>query len=195
MADDQGLLFEAPAIMPEGFAYRADFISAAEEAALMAVLAHLPFEPFQFQQYVGLRKVIYFGWRYDFTRGEVGKADEMPDFLKPLRARVADFAGVAPEAFEHALINAYEPGAPLGWHKDRPQFGDVAGVSLGAPVRFRMRLKAGEGWERRTQVLAPRSAYLLRGPARWQWEHSLPPAEGLRYSVTFRTLRSATAKP
>lgn len=177
--------------MPEGFSYRPDFITPDEETDLLARIGALPFVPFQFQGFEARRRVVYFGWRYDFNDNSIGRADEIPAFLLPLRERVATFAGVEPAAFEHVLINAYDPGAPLGWHRDRPQFGDVAGVSLGAPVRFRMRLRQPRGFLRKAMILEPRSAYLLRGPARTQWEHSLPPAEALRYSITFRTLRAA----
>jgi alkylated DNA repair dioxygenase AlkB len=104
-----------------------------------------------------------------------------------LRAKVAAFTGHAPEAFEQALISLYEPGAAIGWHRDRPEFKDVAGVSLLTPCRFRLRRAVGERWERKAFEAAPRSAYLLSGPSRTEWEHSIPPLEARRYSVTFRT--------
>jgi alkylated DNA repair dioxygenase AlkB len=185
----QASLFADPA-MPEGFRYQAEFITRAEESALLAQVEALAFKPFEFQGYVGLRKVAYFGWSYDFSRGRVGEAPPIPEFLIPLRDKVGTFAGRPGAAFEQVLINAYEPGAPIGWHRDRPQFGEVAGVSLGAPTRFRMRRKQGSGWERASMTVEPRSIYLLTGPAREVWEHSLPPAEKLRYSITFRTLRA-----
>lgn len=174
--------------MPAGFRYQPEFITPAEEASLLGQLEQLAFKPFEFQGYLGLRKVAYFGWSYDFSKGRVGEAPPIPEFLLPLRDRVGDFAGKPGGAFEQVLINLYETGAPIGWHRDRPQFGEVVGVSLGAPVRFRMRRKAGEGWERKAMTVEPRSAYLLTGPARTEWEHSLPPAEVRRYSITFRTL-------
>jgi alkylated DNA repair dioxygenase AlkB len=181
-------LFDSPPLMPEGFRYQADFISADEEQALLAHMPGLDFKPFEFQQYVGKRRVIYFGLRYDFTAGRLGEAEPIPAFLLSLRERAAFFAGLDPAAIVHVLINEYEPGAPIGWHRDRPQFGDVLGVSLGASTRFRMRRKDGDRWDRRALTVEPRSIYLLRGPARTVWEHSLPPAEALRHSITFRTL-------
>jgi alkylated DNA repair dioxygenase AlkB len=163
-------------------------VTVAEEAAMLTEFEQLHFEPFQFHGYVGLRQVIYFGLAYDFAAGRLQPAPPIPDFLIPLRQRAEAFAGLAPGDFGHVLINAYHPGAPIGWHRDRPQFEDVVGVSLGAAGRFRFRRKTGEKWERAALTVEPRSAYLLRGPSRWDWQHSLPPAEGLRYSVTFRSL-------
>jgi alkylated DNA repair dioxygenase AlkB len=113
----------------------------------------------------------------------------MPGFLRPARDRAAALLGCAPAALPHALVTEYQPGATIGWHRDRSVFGDVVGLSLLAPARFRFRRKAGARWERRSLDLAPRSAYRLTGPARSEWEHSIPALDALRYSVTFRTLR------
>jgi alkylated DNA repair dioxygenase AlkB len=179
-------LFAPP--MPPGFRYAPELIGREEEAALMGAFESLPFVPFEFRGYTGRRAVIYFGWRYDFTAGQIGMTEPIPDFLLPLREKVAKFAGLPAEAFEHLLINRYEAGAGIGWHRDRPQFEDVAGVSLGAPGAFRMRRAVGKTWERATITVEPRSVYVLQGPARHGWQHSLPPDEALRYSVTFRTL-------
>jgi alkylated DNA repair dioxygenase AlkB len=185
-------LFDDPRL-PEGLVYQPDFISPVEEDVLLAEMPGLDFKPFDFHGYQGKRRVIYFGWRYDFTAGKLGQADPIPGFLLPLRDKAAGFAGLKPDAFGHVLINEYQPGAPIGWHRDRPQFEDVVGVSLGAPGKFRFRRKAGPGWERTALTVEPRSAYLLRGPARTEWEHSLPPAAALRYSITFRSLKPGAA--
>lgn len=191
----QGDLFDlppqAPSDLPQGFVYRPDFISAEEERDLAAWLDALPFEPFQFQGYEGRRQVISFGWKYDFSRSHLLKADDLPPELVPLRAKAAGLAGHEPQDLQQILINKYEPGAPIGWHRDRPAFAEVVGVSLLAPCPFRLRLRLPEGgFLRRTVTLAPRSAYLLSGPARTLWEHSIPPAEALRYSITFRNFRA-----
>lgn len=186
----QPTLFDAPAPAgPEGFAYRDDFVSEAEADALMGHLADLPFEPFQFRGYEGRRRVHSFGWRYDFNGPGLVRAEPMPPWLLPVRDRAAALAGLPPEAFEHVLINEYREGAPIGWHRDRPVFERVVGVSLGAPTTMRFRRRAGERFQRINVPLAPRSAYLLDGPARMEWEHSLPEAQALRYSITFRNLR------
>jgi alkylated DNA repair dioxygenase AlkB len=132
---------------------------------------------------------VSFGWRYDFTGPGLVEAAPMPDWLIPLRNRAAAFAGLADEAFAHVLINEYRQGAPIGWHRDRPAFDRVVGISLGAPTTLRFRRKADDRWQRINLPLAPRSAYLLDGPARLEWEHSLAEAAALRYSITFRNLR------
>lgn len=185
----QPSLFEAAPAMPDGFRYRPDLISADEEAALAAWLATLEVRPYEFQGYLAHRRVASFGLRYDDRTRQVGPAAPIPAELLPLRARVAEFVGVEAAALEHVLINEYRPGVQIGWHRDRPQFQDVAGVSLLSPCTFRLRRRAGSGFERAALTLEPRSAYVMQGPARDAWEHSIPPAEQLRYSVTFRTLR------
>ena len=86
------------------------------------------------------------------------------------------------------LINDYRPGAGIGWHRDKPQFGEVVGVSLLAPCNFRLRRKSGDAWDRFSLTVEPRSAYMLAGPSRTVWQHSVPPLDRHRYSITFRTL-------
>jgi alkylated DNA repair dioxygenase AlkB len=182
-------LFAPAAKLPEGFRYQPNFISIDEEQALVEELARLPFKEFEFQGYLGKRRVVSFGWQYVFDGSGLRKADDMPQFLLPLRARAAVFAGIEAEALQHVLLTEYRPGAPIGWHRDRSVFGETVGISLLAPCRFRFRRAKGEGWERAALVAEPRSAYLLSGPSRTEWEHSIPPVEALRYSITFRNLR------
>ena len=179
-----------PAGFPDGLTYRAEFLSVAEERALLERMAELPFRPFEFQGFVGKRRTVSFGWSYRFDGSGLAPAEPMPDWLLPLRERAAALAGLAPDELEHALLIEYDEGAALGWHRDRPVFGDVIGVSLLAPAPLRFRRRSGDKWQRFTLTAEPRSAYLLRGPARSEWEHSIPPVERLRYSVTFRTLRT-----
>ena len=182
-------LFEnSPAEAPAGLVYAADFIGVEEEAALAGRIAGLPFKPFEFHGFTGNRRTISFGMHYAFDGSGLSEADPIPEWLQPLRARVAALAGLPAEAFVHALVIEYAPGAGIGWHRDRPVFGDVAGLSLLAPAPLRFRRRAGTKWERFTLTAEPRSAYLLRGEARHRWEHSIPQLETLRYSVTLRTL-------
>jgi alkylated DNA repair dioxygenase AlkB len=191
MSVNQPRLFpEAPPSTPEGLVYQSELLSPAEEQALVNVLETLPFQPFQFHGFEGARRVVSFGWRYDFNEGGLKRAEPIPDWLTPLAARAAAFAGVSQEAVAHALITEYAPGAGIGWHRDRPQFEDVVGVSLLAPCKLRFRLRDGAGWRRASLAVAPRSAYLLRGPARRAWEHSITPMTELRYAITFRTFRA-----
>jgi alkylated DNA repair dioxygenase AlkB len=176
--------------LPEGFSYRPDFLTEPEERRLAAWLATLPFQAFQFRGYEGKRRVLSFGWQYDFARSHLVKADDIPDELKALRARAADFVDLRPEDLQQCLLNEYLPGAPIGWHRDRPIFDKVVGISLLAPCSFRLRRRVGDGFERTAVDLDPRSIYSLTGPARSEWEHSIPPAKAHRYSITFRNFRA-----
>jgi alkylated DNA repair dioxygenase AlkB len=175
--------------MPEGFRYAPDMINAADEARLVGAFAELPFKEFEFRGFLGKRRVVPFGYRYDFNGGGRKQAEPMPPFLLQLRDRAAAFAGLAPDHLQHALVTEYRPGTAIGWHRDRPNYDDVIGISLVSPCTFRMRRKHGTGWERAALRLDRRSVYLMRGPSREEWEHSIPAVEELRYSVTFRALR------
>jgi len=182
----QADLFGGGIQAPEGFHYRDDLVTPTEEAALLDKLQTLPFKPFEFQGYLGKRRIVSFGWRYDFDRKALCGSDPLPDFLLPLRAKAAAFADLPPEALQQVLINEYEPGAGVGWHRDKGMFQDVIGLSLASACRFRFRRAVAEDWERVSHVLRPRSAYLMRGPARSAWQHSVSPVTSLRYSITFR---------
>jgi alkylated DNA repair dioxygenase AlkB len=179
-----------PAHLPDGFRYAPDLISADEERTLVREIERLPFREFQFQGYVGKRRVVSFGWRYDFNEGALHEAGDLPPFLLPLRDAAARFAGLPPEHLPHALVTEYAAGAGIGWHRDKGVFDEVIGVSLVSPCVFRLRRKVGDGWERVSVTAEPRSAYLLTGAARTEWEHSIPEVDTLRYSVTFRSLRA-----
>jgi alkylated DNA repair dioxygenase AlkB len=196
MSFAQPSLFDAPPPdLPEGLAYQPEFVSRQEEAELARRLEALPLAPFQFHGFEGNRRVVSFGWRYDFNDGGLKPAEPFPDWLQPLAARAEAFAGVAPGVVRQALLTEYAPGAGIGWHRDRPLFEDVVGVSLLSPCRLRLRLRQADGWKRAALTAEPRSAYLLRGPARREWEHSIPPLQALRYSITFRTFRPDTRPP
>jgi alkylated DNA repair dioxygenase AlkB len=184
-------LFEPDAAIPAGFRYQLDFLSAEEERELVAHFADLSFRPFEFQGYLGNRRVVSFGWKYDFNTRELRKADDIPEFLAAIRARAADFAGLARGNLQQVLLTEYAPGSGIGWHRDKAVFGEVVGISLLSACTFRFRRKQGAGWERASIVAAPRSAYLLQGPSRTEWQHSIPPVDSLRYSVTFRNLISS----
>ena len=174
---------------PEGFRYEILAIPVEEETELVWHIDKLPLKEFEFHGYTGRLRVISFGWRYDFGDASLTKAAAIPDFLVPLRRRAAAFAGLKPDDFPHVLVTEYSPGTPIGWHRDKAVFEDVVGFSLLSSCTFRFRRKRGSAWERHTLTLQPRSAYLLRGPARTDWEHSIPAVDALRYSVTFRSLR------
>ena len=179
---------EREAKLPSGFAYRPELISPDEESALLEHVRELPFQEFAFNGYTGKRRVVSFGWQYDFTARQLQKANDIPDFLLALRAVAAAFTNMEPEGLQHVLVTEYGPDAGIGWHRDKAVFAEVVGISLLAPCVFRLRRAVGEKWERVKLVLEPRSAYLLGGPARMEWQHSIPPVDALRYSITFRNL-------
>ena len=175
------------ALLP-GLDYRADFIAVEEERALLARIEAMDLSPFRFQGWTGKRMTHTFGWRYDFDDATFAPAEPLPDWLQPLRSKAAQFAGVAAHDFVHALVARYDPGAGIGWHRDRPVFDIVVGVSLGAPEVLRFRQRSDDGFRRVELPVEPRSAYLLTGEARHEWEHRITPGEALRFSITFRTL-------
>ena len=179
----------APAGLPEGLKYGPELIGSDEEGRLVAQIEGLPFKPFEFRGHLGNRRVVSFGWRYRFDGSGLGRAEDLPDFLLGLRDEAAAFGGIEPTDLQHALVTEYAPGAAIGWRRDRPEFGRVVGVSLRSPCRFRLRRRTRAG-SNASLTAEPRSAYLLSGPARTEWEHSIPGVEALRYSVTFREVRA-----
>ena len=181
--------------LPPGFHYRADFISREEEAALIESISTIEFSEFEMRGVVARRRVAFFGRSYDAVPGP---EKPIPEFLFGIRDRLAEWAGVAPGAFAMALINEYREAAPIGWHRDAPQYDIVAGLSLVSPCRMKLRPYVApkdvpklSGPRKTTHEieLQPRSAYLITGESRQAFEHSIPPVESLRYSITFRTLR------
>ena len=188
MKAKQAELFgDAPAL-PEGFIFQLDFITVGEERALLAEIAQLPLAEAKYKQYTARRRIAYFGFGYDFVSNRIGEAPPPPSFLAPLRARIAAWMDLSPEVLEQALVTEYRPGTPLGWHRDAPDFGRVAGVSLGGWARMRLRRYPPGDDEPVVLNLAPRSAYQMNGAARWRWQHAIPATKELRYSITFRTV-------
>jgi alkylated DNA repair dioxygenase AlkB len=174
---------------PDGFRYTPDIITREQEADAIARFRDLPFKDFEFHGYVGKRRTVSFGWHYDFAAERLRKADDMPGFLQEIREHAARFAGIAPARLQHVLVTEYGEGAGIGWHRDKLVFGEVVGISLLSPCTFRLRRQAGDTWERVNLVAEPRSAYLMSGPSRTEWEHSIPGVDALRYSITYRNLR------
>jgi len=185
---EQADLFTGQVALPEGFLYREELLSSDQEANLLQMLEPLPFREFEFHGFFGKRRVVSFGWRYDFNGGGLQKTEDIPAFLLPVRERAAGFAELPPRSLQQVLVTEYRPGAAIGWHKDRSIFGEVVGVSLFSACTFRMRRRSARGWQRASLTLEPRSVYLLRGPARMHWEHSIPAVDRLRYSITFRNI-------
>jgi alkylated DNA repair protein (DNA oxidative demethylase) len=184
----QKSLFDA---WPPGLDLREEFLTVPEEAALVEKFATLPFKPFAFQGWYGKRETASFGWRYDFNDARLHEAPALPEFLLPLRERAAAFADLRPTDLEQSLVIRYGVGAGIGWHRDRPVFDRVVGISLGSACELRFRRRQGAGFQRFAVEMRPRSAYLLRGEIRHDWEHSIAPMARLRYSVTFRSRNSS----
>ena len=191
MTAEQTNLFGGGPALPEGFRYHPDLVSAAQEAALLEQVKKLPFKQFEFQGFTGNRRTVSFGWRYDFNERVLQRADDIPRFLLSLRETAAAFAGMEAGRLQQALVIEYDAGAGIGWHRDKAVFGEVIGISLLSSCRFRLRRKAGSRWDRVSLTAEARSVYLLSGPVRTEWEHSIPPVEVLRYSITFRNFREA----
>jgi alkylated DNA repair dioxygenase AlkB len=187
--EDQVSLFEGDSRAPEGFRYQPNVLSPREESALLGRLAELPFKNFEFHGFVGKRRVVSYGWRYDFSARAIERVEDVPDFLAEVRDVAASFAGVPAATLQQVLVTEYAEGASIGWHRDKAVFGDVIGISLLSPCTFRLRRQANASWERYSVTAEPRSAYLLRGPARTEWEHSIPAVDAMRYSITLRNFR------
>lgn len=180
----------APPPLPPGLEYLPDFLGRDLEATLIEAFCALPFREAPFRQYTARRRVVRFGHDGYADIGELQDGGPWPAWLLDLRAKAAHVARVDDDAFVHGLVTEYRPGTPIGWHRDKPGYGTVVGISLGSACR--MRFRPYENRHDRHAViaveLAPRSLYVLRDDIRWRWQHRIPPVKALRYSVTFRTL-------
>jgi alkylated DNA repair dioxygenase AlkB len=190
----QAHLFDEPAQLPHGLVYRPEFITRTEENDLLKAIAPLPFREARFQEYLARRRVVHFhpsggDAAYDASDDATPSSGPLPAFLDRLLHRFADWLSIDPATFVHALVSEYRPGTPIGWHRDRPIYGTVVGLSLAG--RCRMRFRPLDAGARRGAMvlleLEPRSVYVMQGPIRWQWQHGILPTKDLRYSVTFRT--------
>ena len=198
-APEQPGFFDAERELPQGLVYQPDFLTHAEEETLLVAIAPLPLREAKFREYFARRRVAHFHDASDAPAYDDGGADAftsgpLPPFLADVRDRVARRLEVEPAAFVHALVSEYTPGTPIGWHRDKPVYGIVAGLSLAGWGRMRFRPYAAQDARHTVELdLAPRSLYVMRGPIRWQWQHSMPPMKELRYSITLRT-RAARAE-
>ena len=188
-ASGMGNLFGEPEL-PAGFRYVPDVLSSAEEKSLVQRFEKLPLKPFEFHGYQGNRRIYTFGHGYIFAGQESRTDSSVPDYLRPLRDIASQISGMPADAFQQLMVTEYAPGAGIGWHRDRPTYEDIVAVSFLAPCILRLRRKVGKDWERRSAHIGPRSVYLLHGPVRNTWQHSIAPMEVLRYSVTLRTFRA-----
>ena len=180
-------LFADKSPAPEGLRYAAEFISPATERDLIERVAALPLQPFQFGQYEGKRRVASFGFRYNYTLRRLQEAAPIPPWLVPMIERVEGFGGPDTKIAQ-VLFTEYDTGVGIGWHRDKPHFDRIFGLSLGSACRFRFRRTAGDKRERFAFDAAPRSIYMMADVARRDWEHSIPAVEAPRHSITFRTM-------
>ncbi|MGF7156222.1 alpha-ketoglutarate-dependent dioxygenase AlkB [Novosphingobium gossypii] len=185
-------LFDTP-VLP-GLAVRPDIIDPAEERMLIRRIDESDLTPFRFQGWTGKRLTTSFGWSYDFEVGRPIKAAPIPDWLAPFRERAAMLAGLAPELLIQALLIRYDPGAGIGWHRDRPVYAHIVGISLGAAATMRFRRRKGESFVRAAMPLEPRAGYHISGPARYDWEHSIAEMEMARWSITFRSFSGSAPR-
>lgn len=182
-----------PSPLPEGFEYHPDWITAEEEQRLVGHIEGLLFSEVRMHGVIAKRQVVHFGWDYGYDSWTISRTEPIPEWLRPFRARAAAVITVSDEAIEEVLVTRYRPGAGIGWHRDAPMFGPaVLGVSLLGNCRMRFQRTLGGTRRTAEALLSPRSCYVLAGAARSAWQHSIPPARELRYSITFRTLRTAT---
>jgi alkylated DNA repair dioxygenase AlkB len=192
-------LFEDPAKVPDGFFYHQNFVSEAEEHDLIREIQKIDLAPFKYYQFTGKRRTASFGWQYEFGDAEIRTAPEIPEFLLLVRTRGGNLFNIDPNSLVQVTLIEYSTGSPIGWHRDIPQFGVVVGISLRAPCRMKFR-KYQRGRSKnptRHEILSlelqPRSIYLMSGPSRESWQHSIPPVKELRYAIMMRTLRIANS--
>jgi alkylated DNA repair dioxygenase AlkB len=184
---EQLAFFASLSRKPQGLQYAADFVSPETEQELIGRIAALPLKPFQFGQYEGKRRVASFGFSYDYTLRRLREAEPIPDWLDSVLSQVEAFGGHDTRV-RQVLCTEYDVGVGIGWHRDKPHFDRIFGLSLGSACKFRFRRATGEKWQRFTLDAEPRSLYMMSGASRHVWEHSIPAVEAPRYSVTFRTM-------
>ena len=200
MARASGDLFDDPVKVPDGFIYHPNFISEAEEQELIPEIEKLHLTPFKYYQFTGKRRTVSFGWQYEFGSTDITIAPDIPAFLLPLRTRAGSVFDIDPNSFVQTSIIEYSTGSPIGWHRDIPHFGVVVGISLGTACRMRFReynRLRSKKWSREeilSMELQPRSIYLMSGPSRDSWQHSIPPVKELRYAIMMRTLRASNRR-
>ena len=189
MQSSQLALFDERPPGPGGLKYVADFVSPETERELIAHIAELPLKPFQFGAFEGHRQVKSFGFRYDYTLQKLTESDPIPGWLQVVAREVERFDQLPAGSIRQMLCTDYDVGVGIGWHRDKPHFDEVFGLSLASACKFRFRRRSGDKWERFTLSAAPRSLYRMQGEARHDWEHSIPAVEQRRYSITFRTMQ------
>ena len=195
-AGDQYPLFDFGMTYPNGFTYKPDFITPDEESALIASIENLELTNAPYKEYVANRRIKNFGWSYDPTTNDLVPGEPLPNFLRPLAARIAAYLGIPKSHIIEALVTEYQPGVGVGWHRDNEKADKVIGISLAGWCDFQLQKignnRAGRAVEESlTVTVEPRSIYVMQGESRWDYLHRVVPTKALRYSVTFRTVPAA----
>jgi alkylated DNA repair dioxygenase AlkB len=190
---EQFALFETPAALPDGLRYAVDFVSPEIEQQLVSAIRGLPLEPFQFGQFEGRRRVASFGFRYDYALRQLQRSETIPAWLDEIATKIEAFGGLDTR-IQQVLCTEYDVGVGIGWHRDKPHFDGIFGLSLGSACKLRFRKLAGKSWDRFTLDADPRSLYMMSGASRHIWEHSIPAVASPRYSITFRTMNNAPGR-
>ncbi len=193
--NNQLILFDTPRSLPNGLVYKPDFLTRDEEEILLAYIGNLPLFHAPYREYTANRRIMNFGWSFDFRKNRLVPGPELPTFLKPVQYKIAKWLGIEKRRVAEALITEYSKGTQLGWHVDNESFETIVGISLGSWSRIRFRpLRSRNKNDIITLELEPRSAYIMQGQVRWEWQHSVMPVPDLRYSITFRTLPPQLSK-
>ena len=184
-------LFPLEIKFPAGFSYVPEFLNSDEEENLLFEISKIQLHTFTFQGFEAKRKVASFGYDYSFDKRTISKGNPIPNQFQWLIEKVIDYLK-EPKDFAEMLITQYPTGSVINWHRDAPPFDIIVGISLLGDCRFRFRPhdKAKQG--RKSIISFPvkrRSLYVMKGPARSAWEHSILPVPAIRYSITLRTLR------
>jgi alkylated DNA repair dioxygenase AlkB len=188
-----GTLFDLAPVLPAGFQYFPRFISEDEELSVLELVKEIPLHPFVFQGYTANRKVASFGFDYSFTNRKLAKGKEIPPGFNALIGKVAEKLFLESGDFSELLVTEYPPGSVINWHRDAPPFDLIAGISLLSDCIFRLRPQEKTKQTRSNVISFPvqrRSLYILQGPARSEWQHSISPVKETRYSITLRTLKN-----
>jgi alkylated DNA repair dioxygenase AlkB len=185
-------LFPMDPVFPKGFLYVRDFITAEEELMLYHEILKTELHTFHFQGYEAKRKVASFGYDYSFEKQALSKGKEIPTSFHSLIEKVARYLSIDKNDFAELLLTEYPIGSVINWHRDAFPFDVIVGISLLSDCTFRLRphdkMKQGRG-SVISFPLRQRSLYVIQGESRTDWQHSISPVKGVRYSITLRTLR------
>lgn len=145
------------ALRLSSFAMNLDIMDEAGERPLIDAIGRSDLTPFRLHGRLGKRMVTSYGAGYDFHEDRLAFSSSMPAWLAALRLQCAALLRLDPELLTQVLLTRYGPGAGIGWHRDRPWYEHVIGISLGAPAVLRFRRRCSKRFDRINVPLAPRS--------------------------------------